>query len=110
MIGTFIVNVRSPGRLDLSGISNATRERESAHMKAKNKSKAKHRKILGRDPTSQLYRAIIRYVESKKGSILVIGGVQIEQWPGAGEFKYVVGVRCMGRKPCFPKGKTGEQS
>lgn len=67
-------------------------------MKAKKKKTAR-REITGRDPTSQLYRAIIRYVESKKGSILVIGGVQVEQWPGDGEFKFVVGVRCMGRKP-----------
>lgn len=52
-----------------------------------------------RTPTGQLYRAVRRYVESKGGSILVIGGVQIEQWPGDGEFKFVVGVRCMGRKP-----------
>ena len=77
-------------------------------MKAKKKSKPKHRKITGRDPTSQLYRAIVRYVESKKGSIIVIGGVQIEQWPGDGEFKYVVGVRCMGRKPSFPVGKKDD--
>lgn len=74
-------------------------------MKTKKKSKL-HRKLTGRDPTSQLYRAIIRYVESKKGSIIVIGGVQIEQWPGEGEFKYVVGVRCLGRRPSFPEGKT----
>lgn len=55
-----------------------------------------------RDPTSQLYRAVRRYVESKGGSILVIGGVQVEQWPGDGEFKFVVGIRCMGRKPKPP--------
>lgn len=71
-------------------------------MTKRPKKKSKHRKITGRDPTSQLYRAIIRYVESKGGSITVIGGVQIEQWPGDGELKYVVGVRCMGRKPSPP--------
>ena len=30
--------------------------------------------IKGRDPTSQLYRAVIRWIKSKGGSILVIGG------------------------------------
>lgn len=67
-------------------------------MKAKKK-KPKYRPITGRDPTSQLYRAIVRYVESKKGDLLVIGGVQIEEWPGDRPGMFVVGVRCMGCKP-----------
>lgn len=67
-------------------------------MKAKKKKIAK-RPITGRDPTSQLYRAVIRYIESKGGSVLVIGGVQIQQWPGERELNFVLGVRCMGRKP-----------
>lgn len=52
-----------------------------------------------RTPTGQLYRAVRRYIESKGGSLLVIGGVQVEQWPGDGKFNFVLGVRCMGRKP-----------
>lgn len=68
-------------------------------MKKKAKKKSKRVVITGRDPTSQLYRAVIRYVESHGGKLLVIGGVQIEQWPGEGEFKFVLGVRCMGRRP-----------
>jgi len=67
-------------------------------VKAKKK-KTNKRPILGRDPTSQLYRAVIRYIESKGGSVLVIGGAQIQQWPGEREFNYVLGVRCTGRKP-----------
>lgn len=77
--------------------------------KPKKKSKPKLRKLTGRDPTSQLYRAVVRFVESKKGSIMVIGGVQIGQWPGDGEYKFVVGVRCMGRKPPpASEGKSGD--
>lgn len=68
-------------------------------MKVKKK-KAKRDPLAGdRTPTGQLYRAVRRYIESNGGSILVIGGVQIESWPGEGEFKFVLGVRCMGRKP-----------
>ena len=67
-------------------------------MKAKKKSK-KPDMLAARDPTSQLYRAVRRYIESNGGKLLVIGGVQIEQWPGEGECKFVLGVRCMGRKP-----------
>ena len=79
-------------------------------MTLKKKSKPKYLKITGRDPTSQLYRAILRYVKSKGGSIMVIGGVQIEQWPGDGELKYVVGVRCMGRKPVVEKSAPGKSA
>lgn len=67
-------------------------------MKKKTK-QSKRKMVTGRDPTSQLYRAVIRYVESHKGSILVIGGVQIEQWPEDRKGMFVLGVRCLGRKP-----------
>lgn len=68
------------------------------NKKAKKKALAK-RKILGRDPTSQLYRAVIRYVESKGGRAVVIGGVQVQQWSGDRGLNFVLGVRCMGTKP-----------
>lgn len=69
-------------------------------MKVKKTNKKKRDPLAGdRTPTGQLYRAVRRYVEAKGGSILVIGGVQVEQWPGEGEFKFVLGVRCMGRRP-----------
>lgn len=65
------------------------------------KTKSKKRDVLAgkRDPESQLYRAIRRYVESKGGSLMVIGGIETQEWPGEGEFKFRVAVRCMGRKP-----------
>lgn len=52
-----------------------------------------------RDPVSQLYRAVKRYVESNNGSVLVIGGIQIEQPLGERDFIYHVTVRCTGRLP-----------
>lgn len=67
-------------------------------MKTKKKRK-KTDMLSGRDPTSQLYRAVRRYVESHGGSLLVIGGVQVEEWPGQVKHNFVLGVRCMGRKP-----------
>jgi hypothetical protein len=56
-------------------------------------------KITGRDPASQLYRAVVRYVESKGGSIFVIGGVQIQEWPGEFSGNFRLAVKCTGRKP-----------
>jgi len=52
-----------------------------------------------RDPATQLYRAVKRYVEANHGSIIVIGGIQMQEWSGDGKFKYTIGVRCVGRKP-----------
>lgn len=52
-----------------------------------------------RDPGTSLLRAVKRYVESKGGSILVIGGIEVQKYLSEGEFKYRVAVRCMGRSP-----------
>lgn len=67
------------------------------------KTKAKKRDVLtGRDPVSQLYRAVRRYVEHNKGSIVVIGGIRVEQWPADREHCYHLAVKFMGRKPVLP--------
>lgn len=65
--------------------------------------KKRNTKITGRDPVSQLYRAVLRYVEANNGSILVIGGIQIQEWPDAGKFNFSVAVKCTGHKPTFGK-------
>jgi hypothetical protein len=51
----------------------------------------------GRDPVSQLYRAVVRYVESMGGSVLVVGGIQILRWPGERAGSFMVGVKCTGK-------------
>jgi hypothetical protein len=68
-------------------------------MKKKQSVNVKSRKIIGRDPTSQLYRAVIRFVESRSGSIVVIGGITTIELPGDREFIFHVAVKCCGRKP-----------
>ena len=57
--------------------------------------------LAGRDPTMQLYRSIRLYVESNGGSLVVIGGIEVQQWPGEPEHAYKVAVKVMGRKPEF---------
>jgi len=70
--------------------------------------KKKQRDVLaGRDPTMQLYRAVRRYVESNSGRIIVIGGIQVQEWPGEVEGKYRVAVECFGRKPVFAEASRG---
>jgi len=54
-------------------------------------------RILGRDPVSQLYRAVIRYVESHGGNIVVIEGVQLQEW--GGPYRFSIAVKCAGKRP-----------
>jgi hypothetical protein len=55
--------------------------------------------LAGRTPDLQLYRAVRRYVESLGGSIVVIGGIEVQEWPGEPMGKYRVAVSVLGRKP-----------
>jgi len=55
--------------------------------------------VTGRKPIDALYRGVIRYVEEKGGKLVVIGGVQIQQWPGEAKGCFSVAVKCMGKKP-----------
>jgi len=52
-----------------------------------------------RDPGTSLLRAVQRFVLSKGGTVLVIGGIQVQEWPGEGKFKYRIAVQCVGKKP-----------
>lgn len=49
----------------------------------------------------RLYKAVAHYVSKSGGSVVVIGGVQVQQWPGDGEFRYTIAIKCSGRKPEF---------
>jgi hypothetical protein len=67
--------------------------------------KAKRNPLSGREPWQQLYRAVERYVKSKGGSIVVIGGIQIQEWRGDPKGVYVVAVTVLGRKPTFAEDR-----
>jgi hypothetical protein len=49
----------------------------------------------------RLYKAVANYIERAGGKVLVTGGIQIQQWPGDGKFRFTVAVKCTGRKPNF---------
>jgi hypothetical protein len=55
-----------------------------------------------RDPSSQLLRAVRRFVEHHGGSILVIGDIQLQRWPEDRPYTYRIGVKCTGRPPIVP--------
>lgn len=53
------------------------------------------------DVTDRLYAAVIEYVENKGGNIVVIGGIQTQEWPLGAEGDFTIGIKCFGRKPEF---------
>lgn len=56
-----------------------------------------------RDATDRLYRAVCAYVESKGGTALVVGGIQVIQWPTDAKFNYTLGIKVTGKVPEFAK-------
>jgi hypothetical protein len=60
---------------------------------------AKRDVLAGRSPEMQLLRAVRRFVESKGGKIVVIGGIEVQQFPGDPEGKFRLAVGFLGRKP-----------
>ena len=49
----------------------------------------------------RLYKAVAHYVEKTGGKLVVIGGIQVQEWPGEGAYKFVLGIKCLGRKPSY---------
>lgn len=72
--------------------------------KAKFKKKSPYRdRVLPTMPphVDRLYKAVAEYVKKSGGEVVVIGGIQIQQWPLDSDFKFTVGIQCTGTKPPF---------
>lgn len=50
-------------------------------------------------PTGNLYEAVAQYVESNGGSVIVVGGIEIQQWPHDPKGKYRVAISLLGAIP-----------
>jgi hypothetical protein len=53
-----------------------------------------------------LYKAVQAYVTANGGSILVIGGITIQEWPQDNQYVFHVAVKCCGKLPTMAKAKT----
>lgn len=49
-----------------------------------------------------LYKAVQDFVEQGGGKVFVVGGIEVQEWPGDHEFCFRVAVKCTGRKPALP--------
>lgn len=66
------------------------------------KRRSKKNPLRGCSPdVQQLYRAIQNYVEVHGGKLIVVGGIQVQEWPNDGMGKFEIAVKCLGRKPVF---------
>ncbi len=54
------------------------------------------------DPGHNLLAAVQHYVHSYGGTVVVEGGIEVQDW-GDGLGKYRVAVRCLGRAPRPPQ-------
>lgn len=65
--------------------------------------KVKKKPILESVVIDEIYDAVKRYVELHGGKLVVIGGLEIQQWPTDPPMTFRVAVRCTGKKPHFVK-------
>lgn len=67
------------------------------------KRKSKRKQPSPEPQVDALYKAVQAWVEHNGGKLVVIGGIQVQQWPQDREFIFHVAVKCMGRLPKFTK-------
>jgi len=71
-------------------------------MSTRKKSKKRKDPLAGLDKvTADLYRAVENYVKAHEGSLIVIGGIEVQHWPGDDGYKFKVAVKCLGRAPSY---------
>jgi len=58
------------------------------------------------DDTDELYLAIQKYIENRGGKVVVIGGVEIQQYPTDKDFTYYIAVKITGHRPRPEKEQT----
>lgn len=63
--------------------------------------KYKRLRFRKNDPIHNLYAAVQHYVYANDGTIAVIGGIQIQEWPLELPYHFQVSVKCTGLKPKF---------
>lgn len=49
----------------------------------------------------RLYKAVAAYVKASGGNVAVIGGIQVQQFPGERAYNFTIGIKCTGRRPQF---------
>lgn len=58
------------------------------------------------DGFERLYKAILQYVKANGGTVVAIGGVEVQHWPGEPEYNFRLAIRCTGKRPVLKEAKS----
>ena len=53
------------------------------------------------DDTDRLYFALQEYVKNRGGNLVVVGGIEVQEWPNDPKLCFRIAIRCTGKKPDF---------
>ena len=65
---------------------------------------------MKKDELDILNKAVESYVNKRGGKIIVIGGIEIQQWPDESQFNFRIAIRCAGEKTKPEPRAEGEMS
>ena len=51
------------------------------------------------DPEHNLLAAIQHWVEANAGALVVVGGIEVQTWPGESKHNFKIAVKCTGTPP-----------
>lgn len=55
------------------------------------------------DPIHNLYAACTHYIRVNGGDAIVVGGIEVQEWPEEPESNFRIAIRVTGTKPQFNK-------
>lgn len=61
--------------------------------------KARKVSVKRKDAQDILIDAAAKYIQSKGGKVVVIGGIEIQRWPDDPEFNFRLAIHCTGKAP-----------
>jgi hypothetical protein len=72
----------------------------------KKTAKAARKKLAKKNHTDRLLSAVVNYVHKEGGKLVLVGGIEIQKWPGAALGQFKVAIECLGSvpSPSQPKG------
>lgn len=59
----------------------------------------------------KLYKAVVAYVKSQGGKVIMCVGVQAQEWYGSTPHEFTIAVKCVGTRPTFAdaSARSGKQ-
>ena len=61
--------------------------------------------LMKKNGVAALYNAVQQYVKANGGSVVAIGGVEVQHWPGEPEYNFRLAIRCTGKRPVLKEAK-----